>query len=88
MSEGGILECIAEVTISPKASYAKRFNTLVFLVGNGGFQVDNLAKFEIFNTSADRSIRRCIALIRQVVALVCGLLWGAIPLVGGIWIVV
>ncbi|KAF4387872.1 hypothetical protein F8388_005489 [Cannabis sativa] len=23
--------------------------------------------------------------IRQVVALVCGLLWGAIPLVGGIW---
>lgn len=24
--------------------------------------------------------------IRQVVALVCGLLWGAIPLVGGIWI--
>ncbi|XP_010033119.1 respirasome Complex Assembly Factor 1 [Eucalyptus grandis] len=25
--------------------------------------------------------------IRQVVALVCGLLWGAIPLVGGIWIV-
>ncbi|XP_057472783.1 uncharacterized protein LOC130761312 [Actinidia eriantha] len=26
--------------------------------------------------------------IRQVVALVCGLLWGAIPLVGGIWIVV
>lgn len=26
--------------------------------------------------------------IRQVVALVCGLLWGSIPLVGGIWIVV
>ncbi|KAI8523792.1 hypothetical protein RHMOL_Rhmol13G0099700 [Rhododendron molle] len=26
--------------------------------------------------------------IRQVVALVCGLLWGAIPLVGGTWIVV
>ncbi|PWA92725.1 rab5-interacting family protein [Artemisia annua] len=25
--------------------------------------------------------------IRQIVALVCGLLWGAIPLVGGIWIV-
>ncbi|CAN1150500.1 Respirasome Complex Assembly Factor 1 [Linum perenne] len=24
--------------------------------------------------------------IRQVVALLCGLLWGAIPLVGGIWI--
>lgn len=26
--------------------------------------------------------------IRQVLALVCGLLWGAIPLVGGIWIIV
>ncbi|XP_028076255.1 uncharacterized protein RAB5IF homolog isoform X2 [Camellia sinensis] len=26
--------------------------------------------------------------IRQVVALLCGLLWGAIPLVGGIWIIV
>ncbi|KAH9661475.1 respirasome complex assembly factor 1 [Citrus sinensis] len=26
--------------------------------------------------------------IRQVVALVCGLLWGSIPLVGGIWIVI
>lgn len=25
--------------------------------------------------------------IRQVVALACGLLWGAIPLVGGIWII-
>ncbi|XP_062172557.1 uncharacterized protein LOC133878080 isoform X2 [Alnus glutinosa] len=25
--------------------------------------------------------------IRQMVALVCGLLWGAIPLVGGIWLV-
>ncbi|XP_076930279.1 uncharacterized protein LOC143595004 [Bidens hawaiensis] len=25
--------------------------------------------------------------IRQIVALVCGLLWGAIPLVGGIWLV-
>ncbi|XP_030524296.1 respirasome Complex Assembly Factor 1-like [Rhodamnia argentea] len=25
--------------------------------------------------------------IRQVAALVCGLLWGTIPLVGGIWIV-
>lgn len=25
--------------------------------------------------------------IRQVVALVCGLLWGAIPVVGGLWIV-
>ncbi|GJT87976.1 Rab5-interacting protein [Tanacetum coccineum] len=25
--------------------------------------------------------------IRQIVALVCGLLWGAVPLVGGIWIV-
>ena len=24
--------------------------------------------------------------IRQVVALVCGLLWGAVPVVGGIWI--
>ncbi|CAN0854222.1 Respirasome Complex Assembly Factor 1 [Linum grandiflorum] len=24
--------------------------------------------------------------IRQVVALLCGLIWGAIPLVGGIWI--
>ncbi|XP_058008970.1 uncharacterized protein LOC110640608 isoform X2 [Hevea brasiliensis] len=26
--------------------------------------------------------------IRQIVALVCGLLWGAIPVVGGIWIAV
>lgn len=26
--------------------------------------------------------------IRQVVALVCGLLWGAVPFVGAIWIVV
>lgn len=26
--------------------------------------------------------------IRQVVALVCGLLWGAIPVVGGLWIVI
>ncbi|KAL9994979.1 putative rab5-interacting protein [Helianthus debilis subsp. tardiflorus] len=25
--------------------------------------------------------------IRQIVALVCGLLWGAFPLVGGIWVV-
>ncbi|XP_076918883.1 uncharacterized protein LOC143579469 [Bidens hawaiensis] len=25
--------------------------------------------------------------IRQIVALVCGLIWGAIPLVGGIWLV-
>ncbi|XP_035541208.1 respirasome Complex Assembly Factor 1-like isoform X1 [Juglans regia] len=25
--------------------------------------------------------------IRQVVALICGLLWGAVPLVGGIWLV-
>ncbi|KAJ0984008.1 hypothetical protein J5N97_002364 [Dioscorea zingiberensis] len=26
--------------------------------------------------------------IRQALGLVCGLLWGAVPLVGGIWIVV
>ncbi|GAB4860141.1 hypothetical protein Ancab_011619 [Ancistrocladus abbreviatus] len=26
--------------------------------------------------------------IRQAVALVCGLLWGAIPFVGGMWIIV
>lgn len=26
--------------------------------------------------------------IRQVVAIACGLLWGSVPLVGGIWIVV
>ncbi|XP_058109620.1 uncharacterized protein LOC131252877 [Magnolia sinica] len=26
--------------------------------------------------------------IRQVVALICGLLWGAVPLVGAMWIVV
>uniref|UniRef100_A0A2N9G5S9 Uncharacterized protein n=1 Tax=Fagus sylvatica TaxID=28930 RepID=A0A2N9G5S9_FAGSY len=26
--------------------------------------------------------------IRQVVALVCGLLWGTIPVVGGVWFVV
>ncbi|XP_057955092.1 uncharacterized protein LOC131149056 [Malania oleifera] len=26
--------------------------------------------------------------IRQVVALLCGFLWGAVPLVGGIWIIV
>ncbi|KAJ8631740.1 hypothetical protein MRB53_025063 [Persea americana] len=26
--------------------------------------------------------------IRQVVAVICGLLWGAVPLVGAIWIVV
>ncbi|XP_043699022.1 respirasome Complex Assembly Factor 1-like [Telopea speciosissima] len=26
--------------------------------------------------------------IRQVVALVCGLLWGAVPFIGAIWIVV
>ncbi|XP_010256903.1 PREDICTED: uncharacterized protein C20orf24 homolog [Nelumbo nucifera] len=26
--------------------------------------------------------------IRQVVALVCGLLWGAVPFVGAIWIVI
>ncbi|CAI9297961.1 unnamed protein product [Lactuca saligna] len=26
--------------------------------------------------------------IRQIVALVCGLIWGSVPLVGGIWIVV
>ena len=25
--------------------------------------------------------------IRQAVALVCGLIWGAIPLVGGIWLI-
>lgn len=25
--------------------------------------------------------------IRQVVGLICGLLWGSIPLVGGIWII-
>ncbi|KAL3518178.1 hypothetical protein ACH5RR_020767 [Cinchona calisaya] len=25
--------------------------------------------------------------IRQVVAVVCGLLWGAIPLIGGMWII-
>ncbi|KAL8201807.1 hypothetical protein R6Q57_010954 [Mikania cordata] len=25
--------------------------------------------------------------IRQIVALVCGLLWGTVPLVGGIWLV-
>ncbi|PWA54204.1 hypothetical protein CTI12_AA435750 [Artemisia annua] len=25
--------------------------------------------------------------IRQIVAIVCGLLWGSIPLVGGIWII-
>ncbi|KAK1394192.1 Respirasome Complex Assembly Factor [Heracleum sosnowskyi] len=26
--------------------------------------------------------------IRQIVAILCGLIWGAIPLVGGIWIVI
>ncbi|KAL1817213.1 hypothetical protein DCAR_0521635 [Daucus carota subsp. sativus] len=26
--------------------------------------------------------------IRQIVALLCGLIWGAIPLIGGIWIVI
>ncbi|KAL3611159.1 hypothetical protein D5086_002179 [Populus alba] len=54
---------------------------------NGHFSPFKLAKLLDPEASWDKDqLGDVLHWIRQVVALVCGLLWGAIPLVGGIWI--
>ncbi|KAG5238218.1 respirasome Complex Assembly Factor [Salix suchowensis] len=54
---------------------------------NGHFSPFKLAKLLDPEASWDKDqLGDALHWIRQVVALVCGLLWGTIPLVGGIWI--
>ncbi|KAJ9146667.1 hypothetical protein P3X46_028903 [Hevea brasiliensis] len=56
---------------------------------NGHFSPFKIAKLLDPEASWDKDqLGDVLHWIRQVVALVCGLLWGAIPLVGGIWIAV
>ncbi|XP_058199540.1 uncharacterized protein LOC131314719 [Rhododendron vialii] len=66
-----------------------KFNLQQQLYQNGHLSPFNLAKLLDPDASWDKDqLGDVLHWIRQVVALVCGLLWGAIPLVGGIWIVV
>ncbi|KAF9675356.1 hypothetical protein SADUNF_Sadunf09G0023700 [Salix dunnii] len=54
---------------------------------NGHFSPFKFAKLLDPEASWDKDqLGDALHWIRQVVALVCGLLWGTIPLVGGIWI--
>ncbi|RWR81611.1 hypothetical protein CKAN_01030200 [Cinnamomum micranthum f. kanehirae] len=56
---------------------------------NGHVSSFNLAKLLDPEASWDKDqLGDVLHWIRQVVALACGLLWGAVPLVGWIWIVV
>ncbi|XP_077236904.1 uncharacterized protein LOC143878514 [Tasmannia lanceolata] len=56
---------------------------------NGHFSPFKLAKLLDPEASWDKDqLGDVLHWIRQVVALICGLVWGAIPLVGAIWIVV
>ncbi|KAI8523793.1 hypothetical protein RHMOL_Rhmol13G0099700 [Rhododendron molle] len=66
-----------------------KFNLQQQLYQNGHLSPFNLAKLLDPDASWDKDqLGDVLHWIRQVVALVCGLLWGAIPLVGGTWIVV
>ncbi|MBA0604782.1 hypothetical protein Godav_017423, partial [Gossypium davidsonii] len=54
---------------------------------NGHFPPFKVAKLLDPEASLDKDqLGDVLHWIRQVVALFCGLLWGAIPVVGGIWI--
>ncbi|PPR84345.1 hypothetical protein GOBAR_AA36374 [Gossypium barbadense] len=54
---------------------------------NGHFSPFKFAKLLDPEASWDKDqLGDVLHWIRQVVALFCGLLWGAIPVVGGIWI--
>ncbi|KAI5576151.1 hypothetical protein POPTR_009G032100v4 [Populus trichocarpa] len=54
---------------------------------NGHFSPSKFAKLLDPEASWDKDqLGDVLHWIRQVVALVCGILWGTIPLVGGIWI--
>nr|APA20171.1 Rab5-interacting family protein [Populus tomentosa] len=54
---------------------------------NGHFSPSKFAKLLDPEASWDKDqLGDVLHWIRQVVALVCGMLWGTIPLVGGIWI--
>lgn len=56
---------------------------------NGHFSPFKFAKLLDPEASWDKDqLGDVLHWIRQVVALVCGLLWGAIPVVGGLWIVI
>ncbi|CAI9108113.1 OLC1v1007637C1 [Oldenlandia corymbosa var. corymbosa] len=55
---------------------------------NGHLSPFKLAKLFDADASWDKDqLGDVLHWIRQVVGLLCGLLWGAIPLVGGIWII-
>ncbi|KAI3806414.1 hypothetical protein L1987_22319 [Smallanthus sonchifolius] len=55
---------------------------------NGHLSPSTFAKFLDPEASWDKDqLGDVLHWIRQIVALVCGLLWGAVPLVGGIWLV-
>ncbi|CAN1329262.1 Respirasome Complex Assembly Factor 1 [Linum perenne] len=54
---------------------------------NGHLSPSKFAKFFDPDASWDKDqLGDVLHWIRQVVALLCGLVWGSIPLVGGIWI--
>ncbi|MBA0577743.1 hypothetical protein Golax_019943 [Gossypium laxum] len=54
---------------------------------NGHFSPFKFAKLLDPEASWDKDqLGDVLHWIRQVVALLCGLLWGAIPVVGGVWI--
>ncbi|KAF7120382.1 hypothetical protein RHSIM_Rhsim13G0081500 [Rhododendron simsii] len=66
-----------------------KFNLQQQLYQNGHLSPFNLAKLLDPDASWDKDqLGDVLHWIRQVVALACGLLWGTIPLVGGIWIIV
>ncbi|XP_074366473.1 uncharacterized protein LOC141707292 isoform X1 [Apium graveolens] len=56
---------------------------------NGHFSPFKFAKLVDPDASWDKDqLGDVLHWIRQIVALLCGLIWGAIPLIGGIWIVI
>ncbi|KAK1396816.1 Respirasome Complex Assembly Factor [Heracleum sosnowskyi] len=56
---------------------------------NGHFSPFKFAKLVDPDASWDKDqLGDVLHWIRQIVALLCGLIWGAIPLIGGIWFVI
>ncbi|KAB2021014.1 hypothetical protein ES319_D07G110400v1, partial [Gossypium barbadense] len=71
----------------PKESTSVKSNALQHQHENGHFPPFKVAKLLDPEASWDKDqLGDVLHWIRQVVALFCGLLWGAIPVVGGIWI--
>ena len=56
-----------------------------YLKGNS-FVFEVLWSFVLLSDWGQDQLGDVLHWIRQVVGLLCGLLWGAIPLVGGIWL--